>query len=1235
MRHRKKKRGAPQTSLKPPLDQDDAETWEQLNQQLVHFYEAGQYEQALPLALQVCDVARTMFGERHPESATSFENLAMLYQAMSKYAEAVPLLQEALAIRRQVLGEHDPETIRSLITLAMLYKTMGHYAEAEPLYRQALAISRQTLGEHHPTTATSLNNLAALYWAMGSYAKAEPLYQQALAIYRRTLGEQHLTTASCLNNLAALYYAMGNYTGAEPLYRQALAIYRQLLGEQDPTTATGLNNLAALYFTLGNYDQAEPLYRQALAITRQTVGEQHPTTATSLNNLAELYQAMGQYEQAEPFYRQALSIYRKTLGEEHPATAIGLDSLAMLYKVMGRYAEAEPLLQQALGLLRKTLGEQHRETADAMNDLAMLYEAMGKYEQAEPLLQQALAVYRQVLGEEHADTATGLNNLAGLYQVMGKYALAEPLYQQALTIRRRMLGEQHPDTAIGLNNLAELYQAMGNYTQAESCYQQALAIRHKAFGEQHPDTAESLNTLGELYMAMGNYAQAEPMLQHGLAIRRQVLGEQHRETARSLSDLALLYQILGKYADAAPLLQQGLAIRRQVLGEQHPETAVSLNNLAVLNQAMGNYAEAERLYQQALTIYRQALGEQHPETARSLTNLAILYTAMGRTGEAWMLLQQAVAITDHMLGMIFSISSERERQMYLTMLQGERDVVLSLVVKAFGHDRGAVQAALDLVLRRKGIGAEALAVQRDAVLSGRYPALQPQLEVWRALRVQLAEQTLAGPGAEGPATHRQQLERLESAKEQVETELAHQIPELNLEQRLRAANGQAIAAALPGGSVLVEFIRFNAYNFAVIETRGEQRWNPARYLALVVPAGASEAVQMIDLGAAADIDRLIAQVRWQLSGDVMNGDTRHMRPGRLPEEGVARAASFLSRQLVAPLAESLHGCTHVFLAPDGDLARLPFEVLPVEEGQRIIDMYAISYLSVGRDILRLNASGPGHSEAPLVLAAPNFDLAWVQPDPERASRRERPHRSRDLDSQAIHFDPLPGTQGEGKQIGALLQVPPQLGDQAVEGQLRPGHSPAILHLATHGFFLPNQQADWNQMLETAGGGSQASRIGLRLIGPGMENPMMRSGLALAGANTWLRGGTLPPEAGDAILTAEEVAGLDLLDTELVVLSACETGLGENLTGEGVFGLRRAFMLAGVKTLVMSLWKVPDRQTQELMVEFYRQLLAGQGRAEALRAAQLTMKAKYSNPYYWGAFICQGDPGPLKNYTSKQ
>jgi tetratricopeptide (TPR) repeat protein len=383
-----------------------------------------------------------------------------------RYGEAEPLYQQALAIMRERLGEQHPDTATSLNNLAGLYQAQGRYDEAEPLYQQALAIRKARLGEQHPHTATSLNNLAGLYQAQGRYDEAEPLYQQALAIRKARLGEQHPDTATSLNNLAVLYQAQGRYDEAEPLYQQALAIRKARLGEQHPDTAASLNNLAGLYQAQGRYDEAEPLYQQALAIRKARLGEQHPDTATSLNNLAVLYQAQGRYDEAEPLYQQALAIRKARLGEQHPHTATSLNDLARLYQAQGRYDEAEPLYQQALAIRKARLGEQHPDTATSLNNLAGLYRAQGRYDEAEPLYQQALAIMRERLGEQHPDTATSLNNLARLYEAQGRYDEAEPLYQQALAIMRERLGEQHPYTITVAGNYFACLMGMGKNEDA-------------------------------------------------------------------------------------------------------------------------------------------------------------------------------------------------------------------------------------------------------------------------------------------------------------------------------------------------------------------------------------------------------------------------------------------------------------------------------------------------------------------------------------------------------------------------------------------------------------------------------------------------------------------------------------------------------------------------------------------------------------------------------------------------
>ena len=1116
-----------------------------------------------------------------------------------------------------------------------------------------------------------LNEQIVQLYRRGLYQQAVAFASQACDLASRHLGDTHPASARSLNNLATLYESMGNYEAAERLYRQVLEINRRATGEQHPSFARSLNNLAALYESMGNYAAAEPLYRQALEICRRTQGQAHPNFATGLNNLASLYCSMGKYAAAEPLFRQALESRRQVLGEEDPSFATSLNNLAELYRLTGNYAAAEPLYRQAVEIKGRLLGEEHPEFAASLNNLVLLYQSIGDYAHAEPLCRRALEIDRRALGPHHPYYANDLNILAGLYRSAGNYAAAEPLYRQALEISRRALGEEHPNFAATLNNLAALYSSMGNYEAAERLYRQALEAHRRALGEQHPSFAASLTNLADLYFKIGNYGAAEQLDRQALEIHRRAMGEQHPSFATSLNNVASLYRLTGNYASAEPLYRQALEIQHRALGEEHPEFALGLNNLAGMYSDMGNYVAAEPLCHQALAIRRRVLGKEHPDVAMSLNTLAALYVATQREDQALAPTEEAAAIDDRMLAQVFSIGSESQRMAYVRTIQGHFDGFLSLVFSELSKSAGPVRAALDLVLRRKAIGAEALAAQRDAVLGGKYPALEPRLRELTVLRMQIAQETLTGPGEEDAEAYRKRLAEWNARKERVEAELVRQIPEMSLEQRLRTAERHAVALALPEGAALVEFVRFNVFDFKAVPGRGESRWKPSRYLAFILTAGEPDDVHMIDLGEAEAIDRMIATFRAGITGEKEGRGSHDVQAQPTPAPKVSHVLELRS-VVFDPLLAALGSRKRLLIAPDGDLSRLPFEVLPTRDGGRLIDDYHISYLTAGRDVLRFRAAKSARLSDSLVVADPDLDLGGnavtagasgkVEGAPSAAkseagswsrliaregvtpaspafptaqpARTAAPagRQSRDLDPRALHFEPLPGTRAEGEHVAEMLGVRPWLGEDALEAPLKGCHSPRILHLATHGFFLPDQKRDPNKERHGPGTlGEAPGSIPSRMAGLGLENPLLRSGLALAGANTWCRGGLLPPEAEDGMLTAEDVSGLNLLDTELVVLSACETGLGEVRTGEGVFGLRRAFVLAGTKGLVMSLWKVPDEETRKLMEDFYRRILKqqpGQSRAEALRAAQLAMKEKeeYRDPLYWGAFIYEGDPG---------
>jgi CHAT domain-containing protein len=745
----------------------------------------------------------------------------------------------------------------------------------------------------------------------------------------------------------------------------------------------------------------------------------------------------------------------------------------------------------------------------------------------------------------------------------------------------------------------------------------------------------------------------------------------HFRRAHSLHLLAELHRTMGRYAEAERFYLQALGVYQALHVPTDPDTAGRLHDLACFLADEGGYSVEvdDPLYQNAYQLFLSTQSEEFPCYTSSQYGLSCVYAATGRLPEARSLMRQAAAGDEVLIGQVLALESEAHRANFLRTAWARFAVFISLVYRFFRHSAADVRAALELSWRRKAIGAEALTAQRVAVLSGRHPSLVPLFRELNTLRGWIAKKTLEGPGPEGSAGHLECLQRWQTERYWIERRLARQTPEIRLQEGFRAARLQTVGRAVPPGTSLIEYVRLPLlFDFLALRGRGKSYAQSVHYLAFVT-SGPSDEPSLIDLGEAEPLDRLVNAFRAGVTGEAgLRGLSRE--PCQQDVGADDDSGQRLRAAVFDPLAGALGAGRRLLLAPDGDLNQMPFEALPLGDGRHLLDPYRMSYVTVGRDVLRFRARSGRPPGEPLVAADPDFDLGVGADTPTPAA--PVPFRlSRDLDSNRYHFARLPGTCAEGECVAGRLGVQPLLAGAALEGRLKTCRSPRILHLATHGFFLPDQPRYLNQFgrnLELLGGGSEPG-FG-RLSGPGMESPMLRSGLALAGANTFLRGAALPTEAEDGLLTAEDVTGLDLLDTELVVLSACETGLGAVHAGEGVFGLRRAFIVAGARTLVMSLWKVPDLATAFLMDRFYDNLLTrGLDRDLALRDAQRAtrdatiaqLKAEwlapamierfaagdaetrrslealaakpddhkpFEPPFFWGAFICQGDPSPL-------
>lgn len=1016
-----------------------------------------------------------------------------------------------------------------------------------------------------------------------------------------------LSEAGALDEQAARLDQQGQTAEAIEALKRALEIRERLFGQGNLQIAETSEILGVLYMRTGAYVEAEALLVRALAIRDRVLGANHPDTLTSLSLLVGLYISTGANAKAEPVLIRELAARERILGADHPDTATSMNYLGAVYRSMGKFSKAEPLLARALAIRIKVLGEEHPDTASSLNNLAAVYISMGAYTKAEPLCLRAIAIYEKVVGPETQETANSLQNLAALYRLTGEYAKAETLNVRALAISKKVSGPAHPRTLESMNNLAVLYTVTGAYAQAETLLLDAITLSiaaSKKGPQAQPATAIhwTMHDLGALYESMGAYDKAELVYVRALAFAEQALGPDHPDTAISLYSLAGRYVLTGRYAKAEPLLVRALNLKEKSLGPEHPEVAAIINTLAILYEWTGAYAKAESLFLRAIAINEKVLGAEHLTTSASLENMAELRWATGDAASALSLLLRARSITEANLSRLLLLGSEQRRRQYLSTLSIGAPISFSLAnATPASH---ALGAAAVLQLKGRGLDASSESISRlHRHLDAPARALLRELAQVASQRSSLS---LEGPGTIALDAFRKRMGDFAVKQERLERELSSRSSAFA--QAIQPITLERVQQAIPATDVLIEWIRFAPFNPKVRQPG--HRSEAARYAAYLITRDKSPIV--VDLGEASAIELAVANVQSVLR-----------RPGIDVHPKEARDLfNRIIQPLLEPLAQLQPTPSRLFLSPDGVLNLVPFAALVDDQGSYFGQRFELNYLTSGRDLIRINAAQAERPREPItVIAAPNYGQNVSQATAPGLGTIDS-GRSVDFNRSGMQFNPLPGTAGEArllKQLFKLADSQVATGNAASEARVKSLRGPRILHIATHGFFLPDRP------LPEQGTSFDRGRVeftGLeavpRVIG---ENPMLRSGLAFSGANS-----RVSAKGEDGILTAAEAAQLDLHGTLLVVLSACETGSGDVADSEGVYGLRRALVLAGAQSQLVSLWKVNDAATEKLMGEYYRRLARGEGRSEALKSAQRVMqeRAATAHPFFWAAFVPIGD-----------
>ncbi len=1113
--------------------------------------------------------------------------------------EAIATLETALLIAEETFGPRHWVTIVSQRDLGFVYRQVGLGAEAEQYYSDALAMAEEVLGASHPQTIEIVGLLADLYVAAGNPEQGVDMAEMAALAFADSLGADHTST---VESRLAVLDALESSGRFEEAINAALDLCADIVGAWGRLHEAHLSCLerqGGLQMTAGMLTEAAHTYLDISDVMSRSVAMVDDRVLNNLSQLGEIYRRQGRYDEGKKLLSGVIQLALQTANPGAAATAKSY--LGRILNNLGDLDKALVVTKEVLDYGLEAWLDQPLNIYNTLLEMGAIYQGLGQLADAEATFEEAFAGLIEGYGELHPSTMVAATNLGQIYESIGLYDDAEPILEAAVRNFETALGESHPNTLRARNNLALLHESQGNFREAEPLYLQNLDLLLARFGEDYTDTIAVSNNLAFLYMLMEAYEDAVVMFEDVVERWTATLGPEHPNTLKAVNNLGRVLMRLDRLDEAMLWLQQALATRGESLGEDHVDTIRSMIDMSELMLLQGRDSSAEILVSDALARAEANLSEQHPYTFDALNLLIRIKQSRGDIDAAIQLGSEGIARRSVFLDRMLWTAGQNAREGFIRLHRPELDRYLSLLVQGGRADAG--QHMINASLQRKGLLLKITSeIQQIARLS-EDPAVANIVAELELARQELAALTLSGPTPETGARHTEVLYQLEQRVNDLQAELGR--ASVRYRTSIAQINVDTLETVLPDNSVLVDFLTYEVDGHSrlvagvMVKEAGEVRYDLVNY---------------DDLAAVQDA---VIDYRSWIQDDLAD------------EEDLLESGELAYDEIWAPLVDSLDGFEYVYLVPDGVLNILPFAALIDEDENYLIQRYDLHLLTSLRDLLpnqfRL-ADGDY-----VVVAGPDYDSEDVVPEEQIAAARGRRSTAMQLGIRGagsglrgLSFAPLPGAAEEGRIINEQIESRDEpnivyFGAEAQEVVLAElPQPPEILHMATHGFFLEADENLRRRLLKP-----QRS-ADLHVPPPG-DNPLLRSGLAFAGVNTNAQFLGDIDTVNDGVLTALEVLDLNLSGTQLVVLSACETGLGEIHEGEGVYGLRRSFQEAGVAEVISSLWEVSDAGTQALMTSFYDRLLDGTPARVALREAQLELmdSPQWGYPYVWSAFMIVG------------
>ena len=886
----------------------------------------------------------------------------------------------------------------------------------------------------------------------------------------------------------------------------------------------------------------------------------------------------GKYKLSVEILLKSLSIKEKVLGKKHLNTAIGYNRLGALYESKGDYTNALNSLQKSLSIFEEVLGKEDINTAKVYNNISLLYKNMGNYQKALSYLQKSLSIFEEVLGKEDINTAIGYNNLGEVYENMGNYLQALKYHRKSLAIKEKVLGDKHISTAISYNNIGRVHENMGDYPVTLNYYKKYIAINEKVHGKEHANTAIGYNNIGLLYQKMGDYPKALHFYKQALAIGKKVYGKAHINTEEIYNNMGTLYQKMGNYHKALNYLQKSLLISKKVLGNEHVSTARGYNNLGNLYQKIGNYPKALSYYQKDLTIKEKVLGKEHPDTAISYKDIGLLYENIGDYKKAYTFGKKSFNNFILNRDKNFLMLNSSQKKLYL---KSNKEIAPLLLETAYLYSqeknspKDLLQITLVDWLNYKGSSSENSNLLRAIQDTSTDTNIKEKIDKYFDLqkRIGFLYSSLGNNTEAAVKSAKKIIEGLENERNTIEQFLSQSVEKYKDFQKLKTIDYKQIASILTDDELYIDYAATekNYYVFT-LDNNGTVSFNK--------------------LEQTRDVNKVIETFRKNIDSiKPKNYPVHNTKEDNRYKDKIKQILHEIYKLVIEPIKDKLASKNKLIISQDGKLNLIPLEILynnkDISKGKYLVHSKTIRYTPSGKSLLQLhiiNKDKKTSNKQVELFYNPSFGmemddkkLAFVETMNIRGSRGKNGKWAK-----------LDATEKEGKAIKNLYKKSFNVSKHHklkanIENLLKI-KQPTILHIATHGYFLDD---------------------------PEIINPLLKSGIVLAGANK-------NPAYGQ--VSALKLSGLDLKGTQLVVLSACETGVGES---QGLSGLNKVFIQAGAKSVISSLWKVPDQETKDLMVSMHKSIKDGNSSYIALQKAKEKFINDDVHPYFWGAFIYSG------------